>query len=152
MKSSPQLAAEFKGLTFNSPEFQKKWKQLAKDDPSFAQAQQQFAEQTFYAPVATRAAAKGLILDNISPAAKEVLFSTGIQHGAGTDVIDRAIDSLPGTATEQDLIKAIYKERWRGGLGFASSTEQVKTSVYNRFFGKDGEMNRALALSKQYTG
>ncbi|MEX0909987.1 MAG: ParB N-terminal domain-containing protein [Candidatus Paceibacterota bacterium] len=37
---------------------------------------------------------------------------------------------------------------WSNGGRFASSTPQVKKSVFNRFFGKDGELSNALRMLK----
>jgi len=80
----------------------------------------------------------------------EVIFSTAVQHGPNTDVITKALAKIGKNANEEQLIRAIYDERWSGGKRFASSTKQVQSAVKNRFFGPKGEMNTALAMLKNY--
>jgi len=56
--------------------------------------------------------------------------------------------ALASAQSEQDFIKKVYELRWNGGAGFASSTPAVQKSVYNRFFGPNGELAQALARSQ----
>lgn len=150
VEQSP-YAQEFAGIPFNSPEFRSKWKQVAQQDPQgFAQAQEQYIAKTHFEPLAAKAAQAGLDLSERSPVVAEAIFSTGVQHGPGTDVVNKAIAKVGSDASDADLIKAIYAERWGNGLRFASSTPQVKKAVYNRFFGKNGEL--ATALKQLNTG
>lgn len=138
-------AQEFAGIPFNSVAFRNKWKEIARKDPQgFAQAQEQYIAQTHFEPLAVKAAQAGLDLAQRSPVLAEVVFSTGVQHGAGTDVINRALARVGNDASDAEIIKAIYQERWGGGQRFASSTPQVRQAVYNRFFGKNGELATAL--------
>lgn len=138
-------AQEFAGIPFNSVAFRNKWKEIARKDPQgFAQAQEQYIAQTHFEPLAAKAAQAGLDLAQRSPVLAEVVFSTGVQHGAGTDVINRALARVGNDASDAEIIKAIYQERWGGGQRFASSTPQVRQAVYNRFFGKNGELATAL--------
>jgi hypothetical protein len=138
-------AQEFAGIPFNSVAFRNKWKEIARKDPQgFAQAQEQYIAQTHFEPLAAKAAQAGLDLAQRSPVLAEVVFSTGVQHGAGTDVINRALARVGNDASDAEIIKAIYQERWGGGRRFASSTPQVRQAVYNRFFGKNGELATAL--------
>lgn len=144
VEQSP-YAQEFAGVPFNSPEFRSRWKQIAQEDPQgFAQAQEEYIAKTHFEPLAAKAAQAGLDLSQHSPVLAEVIFSTGVQHGGNTDVINRAIARVGADAPDEELIKAIYNERWNGGARFASSTPQVKNSVHNRFFGKNGELATAL--------
>ena len=138
-------AQEFAGIPFNSVAFRNKWKEIARKDPQgFAQAQEQYIAQTHFEPLAAKAAQAGLDLAQRSPVLAEVVFSTGVQHGAGTDVINRALARVGNDASDAEIIKAIYQERWGGGRRFARSTPQVRQAVYNRFFGKNGELATAL--------
>lgn len=138
-------AQEFAGIPFNSAAFRNKWKEIAQKDPQgFAQAQEQYITKTHFEPLAAKAAQAGLDISQHSPVLSEVIFSTGVQHGAGTDVINRALAKVGPNASDADIIKAIYEERWGGGQRFASSTPQVRQAVYNRFFGKNGELATAL--------
>lgn len=145
-------AKEFSGISFNSEAFRNKWKEVAQKDPQgFAQAQEQYIAKTHFEPLAVKAAQAGLDLAEHSPVLSEVIFSTGVQHGANTDVINRALAKVGKSASEEELIKAIYNERWNGGRRFANSTPEIKKAVYNRFFGKNGELATALRQLKNYT-
>lgn len=146
-----KYAGDFSGLKFNSPAWQNKWKEIAQKDPQgFADAQTNYITQTHVDPQIQKLEDAGLKIDQYSPALKEVLFSTAVQHGPNTNVVLDAFKRLPSNPSEENLIKAIYKARWGGGSQFARSTPAVRRSVYNRFFGQNGEMNKALALAKQY--
>ncbi len=149
VEQSP-YAKEFQGLTFNSPAFQKKWKEIAQKDPQgFNQAQHNYIEKTHFQPQANKLSTLGLDVSHLSPVLKDVIWSTTVQHGPNTPIIEQALRSVPKDATEEDVIKKIYALRWSGGQSFANSTQAVKQSVYNRFFGPQGEMNVALAKSRQ---
>lgn len=140
-------ASAFQGLTFNSPEWRSRWKQVAQSDPQgFKQAQKDYISKTHFEPQLQKIVQAGYNLEAFSKALLDVIWSTAVQHGAGTDVIVTALKKLPPTASEADAIKAIYNERWSGGQRFASSTPAVQNSVYNRFFGQNGELNQALSM------
>jgi hypothetical protein len=147
LSSNPNFGTMFKGLKKGTTAFNNKWKQVAQKYPSqFAQAQKNFIAQTHFQPQVSKLQKLGINVNNFSSALKDVIWSTAVQHGANTNVVANAIKKVGKNASETALIKAIYNERWNGGKGFASSTPAVKQSVYNRFFGKNGEMNRALAM------
>lgn len=143
--------SEFKGIKFNSPEFRSKWKEVAAKDPQgFEKAQHDYIVKTHLEPQEQKLASVGFDLNRHSPVLRDVVFSTAVQHGAGTDVVQNAIRKVGKNASDKDLIKAIYDERWSGGRRFARSTPDIKKSVYNRFFGQQGELNTALKQLNQY--
>lgn len=145
VEQSP-FAQMFKGLTFNSKEFQNRWKEVAKQyGDQFKQAQHDYIAKTHFEPQMQKLASAGINVQSLPDVLKDVIWSTAVQHGANTDIVAKAMKSLKQGATLADAIKAIYNERWSGGQRFASSTQAVKNAVYNRFFGKDGELNQALA-------
>jgi len=140
---------EFRGLTFNSEAWKNKWKEVAKKDPDgFKQTQHEYIGQTHYAPQIKKLAGAGINENTLSPALRDVIWSTAVQHGANTNIVINALKSLPSNATDEQKIRAIYKNRWAGGKQFASSAKSVKNAVYNRFFGPSGEMNRALSMAR----
>jgi hypothetical protein len=146
--SSP-YAKDFEGIAFNSPEFRKKWQEVAARDPKgFEDAQHEFIGQTHFAPQEKKLADAGLDLTGLSGAVRDVVWSTAVQHGPNTDIVKKAFLALKPGATEADLIRKIYELRWGGGNRFARSTDEVRKSVYNRFFGKGGELESALARLK----
>jgi hypothetical protein len=85
------------------------------------------------------------------------VWSTGVQHGPGTSVIDLAVkpllkDKTIADLTDAEIIRAIYAERGRtnekGGLvHFKGNSEAVQKAVANRFH---NELRDALsALEKE---
>lgn len=137
---------DFAGIPFNSQAWQNKWKEVAKRDPKgFDEAQHNYIIQTHYEPQADKLAAIGVNVNRLSPTLQDVIFSTAVQHGANTDVIEKVFKRLGPNAPEAELVKAIYNERWNGGKRFANSTPVVQKSVFNRFFGQNGELNKVLS-------
>lgn len=143
-----QYAKAFEGLPFNSTAFRQKWQQVAKADPQgFAQAQEKYVADTHLGPQLGLLQSKGINVNALSPTLKEVIYSTSVQHGPKTPIVANAIAKLGPNATEQQLIRQIYVDRWNGGANFANSTPAVKKAVYNRFFGPNGELATALKMS-----
>jgi len=137
----------FAGLRFNSPEFRQRWQEVASQyGDEFAQDQKQYIQRTHFQPQVEKIKSAGFDFSKATPALLDVVWSTAVQHGPQTDIVVKAIKKAGPNATEEELIKEIYAQRWAGGQGFASSTPEVKKSVYNRFFGEGGE--QALALNK----
>lgn len=150
IEQSP-YASEFKGLAFNSPAWRDKWKEIAQKDPEgFGETQKEYIGKTHFEPQVQKLASAGIDLSKYSPILKDVIWSTAVQHGPGTGLVLQAFKSLGKKASEANLLKKIYDLRWSGGKQFAGSTQAVKNSVYNRFFGKQGELNTALKNLNQY--
>ncbi len=144
-------ASEFKGVPFNSEAFKQKWKEVAKNDPEgFKRAQHEYVADTHFEPQKEKLATLGVNLEGYSPVLKDVIFSTGVQHGPNNNIITSAFKKLGKDASEEDIIREVYKERWAGGKRFASSTPAVRQSVWKRFFGRGGELNTAINQLKQY--
>lgn len=136
-------AQQFAGIPFNSPQFQQKWKQIAQADPQgFAQAQHDYIAKTHLEPVVNRLKAGGIDVSRMSPTVQDVIWSTAVQHGPGNKIIEQAMATAKD---ERDFIQKVYQLRWNNGAGFASSTPSVRQSVYNRFFGPNGELATALS-------
>jgi len=139
-------AKEFQGLTFNSEAWRNKWKEVAQKDPqNFGAEQKQYIAKTHFNPQVQKIQKAGYDISNYSNVLQDVVWSTAVQHGANNNIVINAIKSLGQNAPEQELIKKIYDLRWSGGRNFARSTDDVKQSVYNRFFGQNGELAQALS-------
>jgi len=137
-------AKEFSGLTFNSKAWRDKWKEVAQKDPEgFKRAQKDYIAKTHYEPQIDRLARAGIDTSNLSQVMKDVIWSTAVQHGANTDVIEKAMKRAGPNASDEEIIKNIYEERWSGGRRFASSTPSVRQAVKNRF---DSELSQALSM------
>jgi Type VI secretion system spike protein VgrG3-like, C-terminal len=150
---------EFKGLKGGSDEFTARWKKLAADDPKGLRANEhRFIQETHYDPLAQRVEKKlGIALDERSHALRDVIWSTAVQHGPNTNVVDMAVKPLLKEKpieelSDEQIIRAIYAERGRkdesGGLArFRGNSDEVQQAVAGRF---ENEMRDALeALTKE---
>lgn len=130
-----------------SGDMPKEWKRLNQEYGSkFADLQHEFIHDKFYVPAARGVQSRtGLQMDNASPALREVLWSTAVQHGVhgAMNIFQRAAEAVEYTKTDnpdREMIQAVYHER---GRRFTGSSEAVRTAVHNRF---DQEMRMALAM------
>lgn len=144
-----RYANEFKGIPFNSQQFQQKWKQVAARDPQgFLQAQHDFIQKTHFEPQVKKLEASGVNVASMPQVVKDVIWSTAVQHGPNNDIIKQAVAKTK-SGDPAELVRNIYALRWAGGRNFARSTPEVKQGVYNRFFAPNGEMATALAALQQ---
>lgn len=113
------------------------WRAIAKEQPErFEALQEAFIHESHYKPAMKAIVERtGLEADRLSPAMREVIWSTAVQHGpaGAARIFDRA-DDLSGKPTdpayERKLISNVYK--LRAGQ-FGSSTQAVQAAVQNRF-------------------
>jgi hypothetical protein len=127
-----QEAGGAAGAKAGTPQFVAAWKGLARD-AGFAQSQHDFIKSTHFDPLVQKLAGKGLDVTKRSKGLQDVIWSTAVQHGGGTDVVESALAKIgkpPEKVTDAELTSAIYAER-RGRFG--SSTKAVQASVMNRF-------------------
>jgi murein DD-endopeptidase MepM/ murein hydrolase activator NlpD len=146
----------FANLTPGTAQFTAVWKQIAVSAPAaFQQAQHDFIERTHYDPLVAKIKAEdGLDVTTRSLALQNVVWSTAVQFGGGTEVVHRALANV--TLTQSDpgfdaaLIRAIYAERGRrrpdGKLAyFPNSSPGVQASVANRFKEEESDALSMLA-------
>ena len=135
--------ANTKGRSGAMPE---EWKRIHREAPErFAALQHAFTQKSYYEPAAHLVNRRtGINPDQASPALREVLWSTAVQHGVNgaANIFQRALDTISanGPPREGDLIQAIYNER---KTRFTGSTQAVRSAVQNRF---EQEMQLALGL------
>ena len=138
----------FKGLLAGSKEFTAAWKKLAKEQGAALHAgEHDFIKRTHYDILVSNIADDtGLDIDSRSDALKDVVWSTSVQHGPNTRVIERAVAALKGSSPvlkptdpdyDRQLIIAIYAERGRrnsdGSLAyFSKNSQNVQKGVPNR--------------------
>jgi hypothetical protein len=131
------------------------WRELAGEDPvRFAALQQEFISKTHFEPALAKIKElTGLDANKLSAGIREAIFSTAVQHGAGSAgrIVSRALDavglngltsgdSAEVLAAEQKLVRNIYRNR---SGQFASSGERVREAVQGRL---KAEMNVVLDL------
>lgn len=113
------------------------WRAIAKEQPErFERLQEAFIHETHYKPALSAIEkSTGLNGSSISPAMREVIWSTAVQHGpSGAARIFARADDISGKPTdaayERKMISNVYN--LRAGQ-FGSSTRQVREAVQNRF-------------------
>lgn len=133
----------------------REWQRISREEPErFVQLQYDFIHKNYYRP-AVRAMQRriGLEPSQITPALREVIWSTAVQHGVtgAANIFERAVSRLgreglaPGEARfgEQDVIQSVYNERRKR---FTGSSPAVRSSMQERF---NEEMKLALAMIPQ---
>jgi hypothetical protein len=151
---------QFAGLTPGTPDFTAKWKEIAiAEADAFSEAQHAFIKRTHFDPLMANIRARGgPDLTTRSDALQDVVWSTAVQHGPNSPVIDRALKVLNGAGVgvadptfDRELIKAIYAERGRkDGAGvmiyFSRNSPDIQNGVAKRFV---SEQKDALAMLDQ---
>lgn len=144
-------SSELKPLTPGTKAFDKKWQEIAsKDAKEFGAAQHEYIKITHYDPLANKLK-KTLDLDvnKHSKALQNVIWSTAVQHGANTTLVNNALKGKNiSQMSESELINAIYAERGKKDSAgtlvyFSSSPRSIQKSVANRFV---DERSDALAM------
>jgi hypothetical protein len=127
----------FKEIAPGTPEFETKWKEVVKrEGEEFVNNEREFIFDTHYTPVVNAIKEKlGLDVDARGDTLRNVLWSTAVQNGPPSDprgsavqVIEAALKQWDkkqlsekpgpdgkGGVSDEDLINAIYAERFRKG-------------------------------------
>jgi hypothetical protein len=122
------------------------WREIAAAEPErFGALQEKFILETHYNPAADAVKKAGFAADEFSPALKEVLWSTAVQHGptGAARIFVTAAEQvgLQKTAqSDKDFIKEIYARR---AGKFESSSDSVRAAAQNRL---RQERNMALGM------
>ena len=122
------------------------WRAIAEAQPErFEALQEAYVRESHYKPAVEGISQRtALEADSLSPAMREVIWSTSVQHGptGATRIFARA-EAMSGDpddpAYERKLITNVYKVR---SGQFGSSTSEVQAAVQNRF-----RQERTLALN-----
>ncbi len=132
------------------------WKEIAAENPArFEELQTRFVHNSHFQPAVAEVAKRtGLDFDSMSPAMREVLWSTAVQHGVNgaARLFSRAVNQLNNegveTNAEQNYEKALITKVYALRSGqFGSSEQRVQTAVKSRLV---EERDLALALVDLY--
>lgn len=135
---------QFAGLKPGSKEFGDRWRSIAKSDPNFEKAQHDYIVDTHYAPQLARLKRKGIDLSGRGRAVQEAIFSTSVQHGASTSVIEKALKDKPvAKMTDAQIVAAIQDYKANNVEShFKSSSADQRRGVAKRI-----AQEKALLLS-----
>ena len=150
-------ADRFAGQAPGTAAFSATWRQIAREQPAaFHAAQHDYIQRTHYTPLEQGVQRRtGLDADTRSAALRDVIWSTAVQHGPGSRIIDTAIGQVDARMQRSDpgydraLIGAIYAERGRrdadGQLHhFRSNSAAVQAGVAQRFIDERADALRML--------
>ncbi len=152
----PELA----GRTPGTPAFGAAWQDAARRDPEgFGAAQHAYIKATHFDPQAALIRKQtGTDVSARSPALQDVVWSTAVQHGGGTQIVVRAIRKVAAEGgslrSDADLIRAIYAERGRKGPDgrlrqFPKASAKVQAAVAARYAREERD---ALAMLRNGPG
>ena len=122
------------------------WKKEAQANAEFERWQREYVRGTFYEPAAQSLPGGAAALASASPAVREMIWSTAVQHGAGgaKDIFQK---SWRDGMTDADFIRATYAER---ATRFGSSDPEVRASVQRRL-AEEGERLAAGSFGTMLT-
>jgi hypothetical protein len=147
-----RYGAVFSGKTPGTPEFTAAWRAVAAREPAaFGDEQWAFIKATHYDPLASRLRTTlALDIDLRSNALRQVVWSTAVQHGPTSVIIDKALAGrAPDSLDDAALIAAIFAERGRRDQGtgevvwFKRNSRAVQDQQPRRFA---DEQARALDM------
>lgn len=124
-----------KGKKAGTGAFDAAWKsEAAKNPKAFASAQHNYIERNHYQPAANKfQATTGISLSKMPKAVKDMIWSIGVQHGAGGAAKIFKNSGVKAGMSAASIIRAIYKERMNVNRYFPSSPSSIKNGVLNRF-------------------
>ena len=154
-KTHPEMSKTLEGAggaaaaEAGTAQFKEAFKGMAKQDPGgFAGAQHDFIKSTHYDPLVRKLQGEGLDVTKRSKAVQDVIWSTAVAHGGGTNVVEKALARMgknglsAGSVSDEDLIKSIYAER---KTRYGNSTARVQEAVQNRYNSEQVMALRELA-------
>ena len=122
------------------------WKKEAQANAEFERWQWEYVRGTFYEPAAQSLPGGAAALASASPAVREMIWSTAVQHGAAgaTDIFKKVWrDGM----TDADFIRATYADR---ATRFGGSDPEVRASVQRRL-AEEGERLAAGSFGTMLT-
>jgi hypothetical protein len=129
-----KYAKDFEGLKPGTPEFSAKWKEVAAADPSFGQAQHDYIQKTKYEPQQQKLKDSGIDLSKRGAAVQDAIWSTSVQFGGNTSLIQGALKGRDAAKmSDAEIVTAIqdYKLKNNDAL-FKSSSPDVRASTAKR--------------------
>ena len=153
--------SKFAGLTPGTTQFTNVWKQLAQTNrEEFQSSQHEFIKKTHFDPLVQKIINEdGLNVLTRSHALQDVIWSTAVQHGPGSNVPHVALANVRSRPEDpnfdSDFIKAIYAERGRKNANgvlarFSRNSPAVQQGVARRF--RDEQRDALQMLAEENGG
>ncbi len=144
-KFANNYGGALKGLKAGTTAFDNAWKaEASKNSKAFSSAQHSYIQSNHYEPAAKRfQSITGIKLDTMPKAVKDMIWSIGVQHGAGGAANIFKNSGVKTGMNAATVITKVYKERMKVNKYFSSSPQNIKNSVLKRF---RNEMNDALNM------
>ena len=130
-----------------TPAFSDLWVKAVKKFPNFSEDQHKFIFKTHFQVQCDFLKSVGIDLSNRGPAVLDAIWSTSVQFGGNTSLIEKALKNKQiDNLSDIDIVSAIqdYKIDNNSSL-FKSSSDSVRHSTLNR--AKD-EKNSLIVLAK----
>lgn len=146
-KFANSYGGALKGLKAGTTAFDNAWKsEASKNSKAFNNAQHNYIQSNHYEPAANRfQSITGIKLDTMPKAVKDMVWSIGVQHGAGGAATIFKNSGVKAGMKAASIITNVYKERMKVDKYFSSSPKNIKNSVLKRF---RNEMQDALNMLK----
>ena len=132
--NSTEYGKQFEGLTPGTAAFNAKWKDVAANDKNFGAAQHKFIEDTHFNPQMQALQKAGIDLSGRGAAVKDAVWSTSVQFGGKSGLIQKALAGKDhAKMSDAEIVSAIqdYKATNNDKL-FASSSAAVRAGTLNR--------------------
>ena len=144
---STKYGEQFSGMEPGTPEFNAMWKKVAQSDPGFDKAQYEFIKSTHFDPQMAKLKKSGIDLTGRGSAVQDAVWSTSVQFGGNTSLIEKALNGKDASQmTDRDIVSAIqdYKIANNESL-FRSSDSKNRAGTANRAV---EEKKRLIALAE----
>jgi len=129
---------QFRGLTPDTPAFDAKWKEVAKQFPGFGEDQRNYTKAKYYDVQSAQLKARGLDLSDRGPAVQDAIWSTAVQFGGRTRLIEKSLHESYGRPTElsrlsdSDIVAAVQDYKLKHNQELFKSSRKHWRSLEDR--------------------
>jgi len=126
------FAKDFEGLSPKSASFDSKWTELAQN-PAFQKAQDNYIKNHYYIPFKDKVVTANPGLANRGAAINEMLWSTSVQYGPNSSVVNQALAGKDvASMTDAQIIEAVQNQKMANSGALAPGVRQgVKNRIVN---------------------
>ena len=128
----------FKGLTPATPAFDAKWKKIAEAYPDFGKDQHDYTKSKFFDVQVDALRARGLDLSQRGPAVQDAIWSTAVQFGGKTSLIEKGLHESYGKSfdlsklSDVEIVNAIQDYKIKHNQELFRSSPRLWDSLESR--------------------